>query len=68
MIDTELMEEEQLSQRKPNGAVEFWSKNQDTVGAILLAILAVMLLFALLRAQKKIRDLLEERRHQTPVD
>jgi hypothetical protein len=64
MIDTELMEEEQISQRKPHGVVEFWSKNQDTVGAILLAILAVLLLFALLRAQKKIRDLLEERRAQ----
>jgi len=37
------------------------SNNRDTIGAIFLAIVAIMLLVALLRSQKQLRDLLSER-------
>ena len=41
--------------------VRVWSHNQDTVGATFLFILCLVLLFALLRSENRLRQLLRER-------
>jgi hypothetical protein len=51
--ETERSSDEHESSR----GVRVWSDNEDTVGAILLGIVTIMLLVAFLRSQKRNREL-----------
>ena len=44
-------------ENEKSSVVRVWSDNEDTVGAILLGALAVILLVAFLRSQKRNREL-----------